>query len=155
MAGCGAVKATERLWLLNTYLFQASAKVLSASPTDGDLVAVALDKSIFHPKGGGQPADTGKEMPQKMIASEKSSINQGDLKISSPGSIIGKGNTLKVTDVKLVGNVVEHYGTFNVQGQAFEEGEEVTLKIDEENRRINARNHSGKPHESLLFVSPR
>lgn len=35
------------------------AKVLSCTPTEDDLWAVVLDRTLFHPQGGGQPSDTG------------------------------------------------------------------------------------------------
>lgn len=45
------------------YLFEDStectASVLSSLPTGDGLYAVALDRTIFHPQGGGQPSDIG------------------------------------------------------------------------------------------------
>lgn len=45
------------------YLFEDStectASVLSCLPTGDGLYAVALDRTIFHPQGGGQPSDIG------------------------------------------------------------------------------------------------
>lgn len=37
----------------------ASARVLSCQPMDDGLWAVVLDRTLFHPQGGGQPSDAG------------------------------------------------------------------------------------------------
>jgi Ser-tRNA(Ala) deacylase AlaX len=47
---------TEALFLINSYLKESPAKVVSVK--DGKYVI--LDRTIFYPKGGGQPHDTGK-----------------------------------------------------------------------------------------------
>jgi misacylated tRNA(Ala) deacylase len=46
---------TEPLYLTDSYLRECDAKVLSASGKE-----VELDRTIFYPRGGGQPGDTGK-----------------------------------------------------------------------------------------------
>lgn len=47
---------TEKLYLKDTYLFNTEAKVYGVSKEESG-VAVVLDRSIFHPQGGGQPSD--------------------------------------------------------------------------------------------------
>jgi len=47
---------TEALFLIDSYLKESSAKVVSVK--DGKYVI--LNRTIFYPKGGGQPNDTGK-----------------------------------------------------------------------------------------------
>lgn len=51
---------TDALYQTDTYLFAADATVIGITPLDGDQgFAVVLDRTCFHPQGGGQPADTG------------------------------------------------------------------------------------------------
>ncbi|XP_011621909.1 uncharacterized protein LOC18430278 isoform X2 [Amborella trichopoda] len=83
--------------------------------------AVILDSTIFHPQGGGQPADHG------VIAN-----SEGDIKFI-------------VDDVRLKNGVVFHYGSFNLLYErevAFERGQQVHLSVDEKRRKLNARLHS-------------
>ena len=49
---------TEALYLFSDEL-KATASVLSCEPLEDGLWAVQLDKTIFHPQGGGQPSDIG------------------------------------------------------------------------------------------------
>lgn len=57
--------ATERLYLTDTYCFALSGVHVLAvvsetdSKTGAPRTAVVLDRTIFHPQGGGQPADQG------------------------------------------------------------------------------------------------
>ena len=46
--------ATELLYLVDAYLTEFDAKVIDVREN-----AVALDRTIFYPTGGGQPNDTG------------------------------------------------------------------------------------------------
>lgn len=74
-----------------------------------------FDRTVFHPQGGGQPADTG------VIISDD-------------------GKKFTVTDLKLVDKAVVHTGKF--EGAQFTVGETLTQKVDGEFRAINARIHS-------------
>ena len=47
---------TKALFLIDSYLKECSATAVSVK--DGKYVA--LDQTVFYPKGGGQPHDTGK-----------------------------------------------------------------------------------------------
>ena len=49
---------TEALYL-NSDDLKATATVVSCEPLEDGLWAVQLDKTIFHPQGGGQPTDIG------------------------------------------------------------------------------------------------
>ena len=49
---------TEALYLHSDVL-KATATVVSCEPLEDGLWAVQLDKTIFHPQGGGQPSDIG------------------------------------------------------------------------------------------------
>jgi Ser-tRNA(Ala) deacylase AlaX len=54
---------TKALFLIDSYLRETQAKVVSVK--DGKYVI--LDQTIFYPKGGGQPCDTGKIIKGKEI----------------------------------------------------------------------------------------
>lgn len=49
---------TERLYFFSDAL-ETTATVLSCTQTEDGPCAVVLDRTLFHPQGGGQPADTG------------------------------------------------------------------------------------------------
>jgi alanyl-tRNA synthetase len=49
---------TERLYFVDPYLTNFSARVVARGERDGR-PTVALDRSAFYPEGGGQPSDTG------------------------------------------------------------------------------------------------
>ena len=56
----GALPATVALYQTDTRLLTSNATVLAVEPLDGGQGwAVVLDQTIFHPQGGGQPADVG------------------------------------------------------------------------------------------------
>jgi misacylated tRNA(Ala) deacylase len=51
---------TELVYLRDAYLREMDAEVVGLRPaTDGRTAAVALDRTVFYPTGGGQPHDTG------------------------------------------------------------------------------------------------
>eukprot|EP00299_Pterocystis_sp_00344_P010888 c4982_g1_i2.p1 GENE.c4982_g1_i2~~c4982_g1_i2.p1 ORF type:complete len:254 (+),score=38.11 c4982_g1_i2:36-797(+) len=49
---------TNALYLQNTYQFSCTAQVTDVKLEDG-VVKVALNQTVFHPQGGGQPSDVG------------------------------------------------------------------------------------------------
>ncbi|GAB3116189.1 alanyl-tRNA editing protein [Novispirillum itersonii] len=49
---------TERLYFFSDAL-ETTATVLSCTDAGDGIYAVVLDRSLFHPQGGGQPSDTG------------------------------------------------------------------------------------------------
>jgi alanyl-tRNA synthetase len=52
------VPATDKVYLQDSYLQSLDANILKFS-LDGNKAYVLLDRSIFHPKSGGQPSDVG------------------------------------------------------------------------------------------------
>lgn len=105
---------TELLYLEDTYLFKSTARFLELRENEKGK-AVILDQTIFYPQGGGQPSDVG---------------------------YIETDNALfRVTFVGLdPEGTVWHFGEF--EKGSFQIGDEVSLCIDEEKRRLHARIHS-------------
>ncbi|XP_072998460.1 uncharacterized protein [Typha latifolia] len=106
----------EDMWAL-----QSTAVVLAVLQEEEGRRAVILDATIFHPQGGGQPADHG------FIAA-------------------GGGAKFVVEDVRSKDGLVYHYGNFeDIRDECefkFREGLEVSLHIDSERRNTNSRLHS-------------
>ncbi len=98
----------------DTYKFEDSAEIKEIINTEDVRLAIVLDRTIFYPQGGGQPADTG------IIQSSKAKF--------------------LVTDVRLVDGRAMHYGNF-LEGN-FASGDSVKLAILKERRMLNARLHS-------------
>jgi len=127
---------TNLPYLNDTYLFESGAKILNIfqhelseypqprKPRGEDNpqlasinkeVCLILDQTIFYPQGGGQPSDV--------------------------GFILSSNGNFEVT--KTIFNPdgqVWHLGYF-VSGN-FEIGQDVVLKIDQQKRLLNARNHT-------------
>lgn len=101
-----------------TYVFEwTESKVLNIT-TETNMIRVILDKTIFHPQGGGQPADIG----------HITSLSNPDVKFD-------------VSHVKKEGKVIYHEGQYSSE-QKLQVGEQVRLHVDEPSRRLNARIHS-------------
>ena len=82
---------------------------------------LVLNKTIFHPQGGGQPSDRG------FIESEDGSIK------------------FKVERLTFIDDAIVHVGRYldtDPKRKTFEEGDKVILKIDKEFRIMNTRLHS-------------
>ena len=77
---------------------------------------VILEKTIFHPSGGGQPSDTG-------------FMVQNDIKFTV--------DALAIKD-----DVILHIGKFEPSSATFDEGSPVDCYVDEASRRLHARIHS-------------
>ncbi len=116
---------TERHYLDDTYAFSATSTVLAVQPKEGgnendkSTLSVVLSQTLFHPQGGGQPADFGRI-------------------VSADGGVVFAVDSVRSGD----GGVVHHYGTFADPSTMFEAGAAVTLHVDEARRRLHARLHS-------------
>ena len=114
----GALPATVALYQTDTRLLTSNATVLAVEPLDGGQGwAVVLDQTIFHPQGGGQPADVG--------------TLEGETGAPFAVSMVKKGPT----------GVVRHEGA-SATAPAFAAGSRVRCAVSEPARLLNARVHS-------------
>ena len=114
----GALPATVALYQTDTRLLTSNATVLAVEPLDGGQGwAVVLDQTIFHPQGGGQPADVG--------------TLEGETGAPFAVNIVKKGPT----------GVVRHEGA-SAAAPAFAAGSRVRCAVSEPARLLNARVHS-------------
>ena len=104
---------TELVYWEDTYLFVYKEAVVTNIKQDNDKQVVILNKTIFHPQGGGQPSDTG-----------------NIISTSDPS------HRFNVTGCKLIDGEVHHYGNF--EGKEYIIGEEVEQQIDENKRKLYA-----------------
>jgi Ser-tRNA(Ala) deacylase AlaX len=97
----------------------AGAKVESCTPNEDGTHAIVLNRTIFHPQGGGQPADQG-------------TVSTAD------GSAVFAVHMVKEDRVT---GLVEHVGSFTAGGtEALQAAaESLQLTIDKERRRTCAR----------------
>ena len=102
---------TDLLYMHDSYLFEESAKVVSASNHEDGRKVVVLDRTIFYPQGGGQRFDTGK------ISSNSGAFN--------------------VEEVRFVEGQVLHIGKY--ESGEFKVGDEVKLQIDKERRVLHSK----------------
>ncbi len=126
VAGC---PETSRLYLEDSYLKRAEAVVVRYVPETKRSGYLVLDRTIFHPRGGGQPSDTG-----EVLSSD--------------------GSRFRVRKVMEVGGVVVHYGQV-VEGGA--PGGRVELVLDWEQRYEVMRYHTAGhllDHAVLSSVGP-
>jgi misacylated tRNA(Ala) deacylase len=98
---------TELLYLKNQYEKQFEAKVLRVEGR-----SAVLDKTLFYPQGGGQPADT--------------------------GVLICEGKEFNVVMVRKKGQEVWH----DVDADGIKEGENITGMIDWAKRYVRMRGHT-------------
>eukprot|EP00250_Pteridium_aquilinum_P011362 c20012_g1_i2 orf=46-813(+) len=106
-------------------MWQTQSQAIFIAPVlDGTRLALTVDRTIFYPQGGGQPADHGwiQDIHQNL--------------------------KFRVEDVRLKDGLVYHYGFYcNGQGvpedtSTFSKGQEVCLCVDKDRRDLNARLHS-------------
>ncbi|XP_065863642.1 uncharacterized protein [Euphorbia lathyris] len=113
-----SLAATKLEYYDDMWKLQSEAAVISFSKGDDGKHALILDSTIFHPQGGGQPADT--------------------------GFITGDSNfKFIVRDVRSKDGVVYHYGlTEENSASEIERGRNVLLHVDADRRKLNSRLHS-------------
>ena len=98
-------------YLNNSQLLKSEAKILDIQET-GKGTAIILDRTIFYPQGGGQPADQGK------ISSENGTFVVSDVRMDENGTVY-------------------HFGEGNLNV-----GETVKLEINTDRRKLNSKLHS-------------
>jgi alanyl-tRNA synthetase len=115
--GTTLVRSTRLTYLKDTYLFQATAKVLFWGSGDRGTFLV-LDETIFYPKGGGQPSDLGR-------------------------IVFGDGRECSVTYVEFRPEdaTVRHHVT-GIEIGDDRIGSDVTLFVDIDRRIANAKAHT-------------
>ncbi|MEM1834284.1 MAG: alanyl-tRNA editing protein [Thermosphaera sp.] len=106
---------TVLLYLDDPYLREAAATLLDSSCDKPGRCYLVFDKSIFHPRSGGQPSDT--------------------------GFVIDQGFSFKVEKVLMVKGVLAHYGRV-LQGSPPVKGSLVKLLLDWETRHLVMRLHT-------------
>ena len=115
----------QLLYFDDTYAFEGTARVLASLPSDdvahaGDPAhrTLLLDRTVFYPAGGGQPADG------------------GEMRCG--------GATFTLRDVRLKDGVVRHVGVVTPADAAvaFAPGADVALRVDAAARQLHARIHS-------------
>jgi Ser-tRNA(Ala) deacylase AlaX len=126
------VRLPQLLYFADTYCFEASGRVVAALPPDEGAAGASqpgaltllLDRTIFYPAGGGQPADA------------------GELRAPLP---CGGEAVFRVTDVRLKDGAVRHTGAVAGPPEAraaFAPGAAVALRVDGAARQLHARVHS-------------
>jgi Ser-tRNA(Ala) deacylase AlaX len=105
---------TELICLTDTYKFADNGNLLEQRVLADGRIALVLDRTVFYPQGGGQPADA--------------------------GVISSSSGKFEVTDVRSIDGAILHLGKF-IAGQ-FHIGESVQGEIDRERRLKNAKLHS-------------
>jgi len=104
-----------KVYLEDPYLSKVSARVLLVKKSRGRRGYVVLDRTVFHPLGGGQPSDR--------------------------GVILGEGRVFRVKKAIVSGGVLMHYGSYGDR-YSFQVGEEVEARIDWEFRYLVMRLHT-------------
>jgi len=98
---------TRKLYMVDSYLREYLCEILDYIVEKGRRYYVVLNQTIFHPKSGGQPSDT--------------------------GWIIGDGFRFEVRKVLDVSGVIVHYGKL-VEGEMSGQGSTVKCVINWERR---------------------
>ncbi|MEZ0345324.1 MAG: alanyl-tRNA editing protein [Infirmifilum sp.] len=105
---------TELLYESNPYLKTCNARVLRVEHHKGRRFYLVMDKTIFHPLGGGQPSDEGR--------------------------IKGEKGVFEVRKTLVLDGVLKHWGVLT-EGSV-EEGENVVCELDWEKRYLVMRLHT-------------
>lgn len=112
---------TKLLYLDDTYRFAATARVIACKGNGEKRATLVLDRTIFHPQGGGQPSDTG------IIRAVDSSWTA----------------RVELCRLDVESGQVEHEVSFGEDTLPADiTGSDVALSIDSEKRLLHARLHT-------------
>lgn len=75
------IAATALLYLDDSYLKETTCGILKVEPDDRKSAYVIADRSIFHPKSGGQPSDRGRILTDAVIFDVKKVMIAGSVVI--------------------------------------------------------------------------
>ncbi|KNC83546.1 hypothetical protein SARC_04219 [Sphaeroforma arctica JP610] len=111
---------TIKKYFEDTDLFEWTGIVNQCTPDEEDerFCNLVLETTIMHPQGGGQPADSG------MITGDEAKFE------------------VTFTGIDKETNIITHKGKF-LEGTCFPAGRRVTISVDADKRKQNARMHSG------------
>ena len=130
---------TRALYLDDSYRFECGATCIGASRLESGGWALVLDETIFHPQGGGQPADRG-----------SISVGEGDAKRVFALCGVSKCRVDGVimhelsedTDPRETDPRETSPRETSPRAPPITVGDRVNLNVDEAHRRLNARLHS-------------
>ncbi|KAM5568997.1 hypothetical protein ABKV19_016493 [Rosa sericea] len=118
----GTISPTQLDYYEDMWKLESDATLVALVKGEDGRTALVLDRTVFHPQGGGQPADTG------FVA------------------VAGSEVKFVVQDVRSKDGVVYHYGMVENCGEGweaeFEKGKAVVLQVEESRRKLNSRIHS-------------
>ena len=130
--------ATTKLYLDDTYLFEAEAQVVAFEKgvEEENTGSLILDRTCFHAQGGGQPTD------------------EGEITFLCDGGSTTLTFTVKMVKTNEKQQVV-HFGTCShaaLWNRLASGHTAVALKVNEALRRKYARLHSAGPYHIYVFV---
>lgn len=106
--------STKLIYLEDSYLWKTNSEIVSIIKNENGDFSIILNETIFYPQGGGQPSDKG------MIKSKTSEFI--------------------VEEVKYINGDVYHNGKY--KSGEFNEGDKVTLEVDEDLRLKHMKYHT-------------
>jgi Ser-tRNA(Ala) deacylase AlaX len=119
---------TNLAYFKDTLLLSHNSKVLEVKESEVKDCknSIILDSTIFHPQGGGQPADQGR--------------------------IFNKNFSFQVLHVTKQDSIVLHHGNF-ISGETANPNDQVSMEVNRDRRFLNARLHTaGHLLEQPLFA---
>lgn len=123
---------TEKLYYLDSHLFDFTARVLRCEE-DGGRRLIVLDRTAFFPEGGGQPADAGS------LSVTAGETEAGASEDDPHGRHHAPLRTVRVLDVRERDGEIVH-----ICDGALTPGERVEGHLDRELRLSRMQNHSGE-----------